>query len=597
MSRFNMQAKANLPDECTLPSRDALSSEQLRTSNRLQNFRPLLFVVLLGIAAIVPAFFRGVPYGPDLPAHLRNTLSFNQSIQSGDLYQSWLAESNGGYGDPSMRLYPPILHYVFAFTHWVTGDWYSAVLFAFAILSVAGGLGVYFWARSYCSPRLAVFAGACYVFAPFHVNELYQSALLGQYAGGAALAFAFGFTDRVCRRGRMRDMAGLALSLAILIYTHIPLTMMAAIALPIYSLMVVDREKFLSTISKLALSALIAVTAGALYWTTLVAESGWVKGDTVDPGTRYNYALNFLFRSFSPEDSRNWWINIVAIAMALLIWPAFALWRRSSSNTKPLLVLVSFSFLMATPLSWPIWKVIPKLGSIEFPWRWLAIMSIAGTVAVAAALPFWLEKAQTKLRPVALLAAGSVLIALVFAMSHPIRGAMFQSRPQFDAMVESLPGTAGFEDGLPIWSNEKPRPMSQVVEADARAITIDSWQGEHRAFKIASGEVGDVTEARLRTFYHPFWRATVDGQPLATSPAADGALLIALPPNAVSVNLDFNEPRYVKLSGIASIVGLLVIAALFVFSFPRVGALFKARGKSSRIAIPPSQSPSIVEGV
>ncbi len=595
-----MQAKANLPDECTLASRDTQSSEPLHAGTRSKSFRPLLFVVLLGIAAIIPAFFRGVPYGPDLPAHLRNTLSFNQSLQDGDLYQSWLAESNGGYGDPSMRLYPPALHYVFAFAHFLTGDWYSAVLFAFAILSVAGGLGVYFWARSYCDQRFAVFASACYVFAPFHVNELYQSALLGQYAGGAALAFAFAFTDRVCRQGRMRDMAGLALSLAILIYTHVPLTMMAAIALPIYSLVSLERGKFFGTISKLALSAFVAVMAGALYWTTLIVEYGWVKGDKVDPGTRYNYALHFLFKSFSSEDSRNWWINIVAAAMALLVWPAFALWRRSSSKTKPLLVLVAFSFLMATPLSWPVWKLVPKLGSIEFPWRWLSIMSIAGTVALAAALPFWLEKARTTLRPVALLATGSVLIALAFAVSHPIRGAIFQTRPEFEAMIESLPGSDGFEDGLPVWANEKTRSMTQVVEAGSRAVTINSWQSEHRAFKIASGdtnEAGDTSEARMRTFYHPFWRATVDGQPLSTRPASDGAMLVAIPSNAVSVNLDFSEPLYVKLSGIAGIVGLLVISALFILSFPRISALFKARNKSSRIAIPPAQSASIVEGV
>ena len=140
--------------------------------------------------------------------------------------------------------------------------------------------------------------------------------------------------------------------------------------------------------------------AGALYWTTLIAEHTWVKGDQVEPGERYNYALNFLFKSFSQDEPRNWWINIVALAMLALLWPTFIVLRSAASQEKKrslraLMLLLIFSFLMATPLSLPLWKIIPKLGSIEFPWRWLAVTSIVGAVALAASIPAWMEKART----------------------------------------------------------------------------------------------------------------------------------------------------------------------------------------------------------
>ncbi len=564
-----MQATTNLPDEYAFPAQESLhAQEQTHAAFRWQGFWPIALVVLIGIAALAPAIWRGIPYGPDLPAHFRNTLSFNQSLQQGDPYQSWLAETNGGYGDPSMRLYPPALHYLFALAHAITGNWYAAALLAFTLLSVAGSLGVYFFARSFCTPRMAVWASLFYAFAPFHANELYQSALLAQYAGGAALAFAFAFTERILRRGRMQDVAGLALSFAFLIYTHIPLTMLGALALAVYALARIERKDFWQTFLKLALSAVLALMAGALYWTTLIAEHTWVKGDQVEPGERYNYALNFLFKSFSQDEPRNWWINIVALAMLALLWPTFIVLRSAASQEKKrslraLMLLLIFSFLMATPLSLPLWKIIPKLGSIEFPWRWLAVTSIVGAVALAASIPAWMEKARTHLRPLALIVAGSILIALAFAVSHPMRGALFMARPQFDALLISLPGSKGFEDGLPVWAVEETRPMTSEVEAGERAVTVNSWASERRAFQVAAGE---ATEARVRTFYHPNWVAMSGDAVLQTRPDADGALLLTLPPVATSIELEFREPLRVRASAAASLIGLLFICALFVFS-------------------------------
>ncbi len=563
-----MQATTNLPDEYAFPAQESQRTERRHVSLSWQSCLPLAIVILIGVAALIPAFIRGIPYGPDLPAHFRNTLSFNASLHQGDLYQSWLAETNAGYGDPSMRLYPPAIHYLFALAHALAGNWYAAALLAFTLLSVAGSIGVYFFARSFCAPRIAVWASLFYAFAPFHANELYQSAMLAQYAGGAALAFSFGFTERVCRQGRWRDVAGLALSFAILIYTHIPLTMMGAIALTLYALVRIERKDFLKATGKLAVAAALGVMAGALYWTTLVTEYAWIKGDQVDPGARYNYALNFLFKSLSPDDPRNWFINLIALATIALVWPAFfALRAHSSSEDKrgrrTILILVIFSFLMATPVSLPLWKIIPKLGSIEFPWRWLAVTSIAGSVALAASIPYWMEKARTKMRPLALVVAGSILIALAFAVSHPMRGALFMSRPQFEAMLEKLPGSEGFEDGMPVWAREEVRRMSGNVEAGQRAVNVSSWESERRVFQV---EAGEATEARVRTFYHPHWTATSDGKVLQTRPAADGALLFSLPPAAISVELEFREPLRVQLSAAASLVGLLSICALFALS-------------------------------
>src|SRR5829696_1705507 len=73
---------------------------------------PVLCVAAVAVLALAPAMLRGVPSNIDLWNHYRLALPFYDSLSSGDLYPGWLAESSGGYGDPSFRFYPPGIYYL-----------------------------------------------------------------------------------------------------------------------------------------------------------------------------------------------------------------------------------------------------------------------------------------------------------------------------------------------------------------------------------------------------------------------------------------------------------------------------------------------------
>lgn len=61
---------------------------------------------------MLPIIIWGIPLGADLKNHYRFAVSFHDSIQAGNLYPGWLAETNNGYGDARFRLYPPGLYYL-----------------------------------------------------------------------------------------------------------------------------------------------------------------------------------------------------------------------------------------------------------------------------------------------------------------------------------------------------------------------------------------------------------------------------------------------------------------------------------------------------
>lgn len=527
----------------------------------------------------------GIPSNRDLSSHFRLALPFYDAIRSGDLYPGWLAESNSGYGDASFRFYPPGFHQLIGGFRLLSGNWYLATLLVFTLLSVVGSLGMYLWAREFLPSRYAMWAGVVYAIAPYHINQLYQAFLLPEFAGAAVFPFTFLFIERICRRGSIRDVAGLAISFAALVFTHLPLTVNAAIALPVYALVRMESGKRLSTLLHLALAGILGLVASACYWTTMVAEMKWIRADNINPEPSVNYRLNFLLSTFSPDNLNVWWMNILLLSSVALFWPAVAcFWssrrlatsessaRVSIRALKATVVLLALTLFMATPLSRPVWDLLPTLQATQFPWRWLVITSMAGSILLAAAIPYWEDAAKRGNRKLIMIAAGTMVISFAFSASHIVREAQFLKRPIFDKTLSELRGSQSSPQWWPIWVKETFRNMNSPVEAGGRDVVVTSWLPELRTFQLGPGE---AVEARVRTFYYPHWKAEANGQSLAVRPDLDGALLISVPANAVSINLKFQEPRRVWVARVACAIGWIVIGSLF-FLRNRSRSVFKA---------------------
>jgi uncharacterized membrane protein len=519
------------------------------------------FVVAVSVVAIVPALVFGIPSNRDLSNHFRFALPFYDAIAHGNFYPGWLAESNGGYGDPSFRFYPPALYYLLSLFRFVTGEWYVATLLTFALVAIAGGLGIYFWARTVLPSSQAIWAGLIYALAPYHLNQLYQATMLAEWAGSAVLPFVFAFLERICAQGRRRDVAGFAACYAVLVLTHLPLTVIGSMALVVYALMRVEAGRRMETWAKLAGAAALGLCASSIYWVTMVSEMRWIGINQIDHDASVDYRFNFLLSTFSPENMNVWWMNILLLMTLLLAAPIAFLLRRSVRGDRralrPVAVLTGAGLFMALPLSRPIWNLLSPLQQTQFPWRWLAIVSLGLSVLTAAAITRINDCARVQ--RLAILSAMS--IAVVFTLSHVVREAKLLPRHDFENTLAEVRGTPSVNYWFPVWASSTPKPMANEVEAAPRPIAVNSWLPEARRFSIAAG---DVTEARVKTFYYPHWTATSEGEVLKTRADKDGALLISLPERAVSVDLVFKEPARTRASAIASLAGFVFIGALAI---------------------------------
>jgi hypothetical protein len=270
-------------------------------------------------------------------------------------------------------------------------------------------------------------------------------------------------------------------------------------------------------------------------------------------------------------------MNILLFSSLAMFWPASAcFWSarhlatsESSAKTadglKAMTVVLVLTLFMATPLSRPIWNLLSVLQATQFPWRWLLITSLMGSVLLAAAIPYWEHTVKKGNRKLAIIAAGTFAISLAFSASHIVREAKWLTRPAFEETLSEIRGSQGSPQWWPVWVKEPIPFTAKPVEAGNRNVVVTSWLPEFRTFRLGPGEpgAGEMDQVRVRTFFYPHWKAESNGQSLAVRADSDGALLISVPINAASITLKFQEPPRVWVARVICIIGWILIGALF----------------------------------
>src|SRR5260370_16301922 len=103
---------------------------------------------------------------------------------------------------------------------------------------------------------------------------------------------------------------------------------------------------------------------------------------------------------------------------------------------------------MATPLSRPVWAIVPKLSEIQFPWRWLSVVSLMGALLVAASIPKWKEQFN-KLRPRDFAVGLAFVLSLIFIATQVIWDCDSIARSKFQPLPHPLLTAASFNTFFP----------------------------------------------------------------------------------------------------------------------------------------------------
>ena len=160
-----------------------------------------------------------------------------------------------------------------------------------------------------------------------------------------------------------------------------------------------------------------------------------------------------------------------------------------------------------------------------------------------------------------------ILVIALFDISQNILPSIPLQKSVFDDKIANMYNEEGCQCWWPIWAKSAAFEQPELALADTRKADVAAWNGASRDFAVAAGDAGDL---RIATFYHPYWTATVNGEPAAVTNDANGAIVVKLPAEASQVHLFFKEPRFLRVAAYLSLVVWIGFAIFLTWYYLRV---------------------------
>jgi 6-pyruvoyl-tetrahydropterin synthase related domain len=536
----------------------------------------LAILALLAGAVMSWSFFNGVTSGNDLPQHFQFADTIHKSLITNEFYPSLASNINEGYGDYAIRIYPSLTYYVLSICFIILGSWYYASLLTYFLVFFIGGIGVYLWAKQEFNANQALLAGGLYIFAPYHINEIYNNFLLAEFMASAVIPFCFLFLTRICQKGRLKDILGLAIFYALLILTHLPLTIIGSLIFGVYALMLLKKENIFQTLFKLTAAVFLGIGASSFYWIKVVTEQTWFNHSSKEYfQTIYDYKENFLFTpqniiNFQTDTSCLWLADLMLMAILLLSIPSiiflFKNRRNLSKFTMALSVIFVFSVFMTTPLSSFVWDNFGFLQKVQFPWRWLSIVSVSGSIFASFGILRASEIMNQSKNLLITFGLGFIFIFFAFTSFFIIKQAVFLPRENFETEIDNIGNLHSFDCWWTIWAKSGALAIKEKAVIEGRNIEIQNWESTRKVIKVSAGQPNLL---RIAVFYYPYWQANVNGINVHIFKTDDGAILIPLENEESNVELTFVEPFIVKFFITISFLSWIIIIGLFLINLSR----------------------------
>jgi len=243
-----------------------------------------------------------------------------------------------------------------------------------------------------------------------------------------------------------------------------------------------------------------------------------------------------------------------------------ARFSRQTGKLRAPFALLFCALLMCVVLSKPVWAAVPFLPEVQFPWRWLTIVSAAGAIVFAASAQAF-TKLLESVKDAANFVKGFAVFSLIcilgiyalmwseFSLNHIPAG-------DYENYVAEKSAALGGEWFWTAKTKEEAFAVKEKVVAGARRVEIQTWRAAERNFTVAEG---NPASARVATLFYPHWKASVNGTLTAPQISDDGVILVPVPSEKAQVKIWFEEPSKIVLAKYLSLFTWLAFACAGIF--------------------------------
>lgn len=529
----------------------------------------LAFVILL---AVVPLAWHGTSCGHDTDFHLQNWLEVNASWHQGVFYPHWAMSPNYQAGEPRFVFYPPL--------SWLLGGLLGTLLpwnwtpSAFTLIALFGaGFGFRAMAREWMPEENATIAACLYVANPYMLFAAYERGAMAELLAAAWLPLLVLYGLR-----QKRAVLPLAFSVAAVWLTNAPAAVMGSYMLAALVAIASLQAKSWRLIVRAAIAVPLGLGLASFWLIPAICEQRWVEINRAI-GPLMSVDSSFLFGSVDPSRfpaDENFGVNFHNhvlwkaswIAVSLLagtVIAAFLSRRRRSQLWTPLVAVASGILLLQFRWSTPLWRLIPKLQFLQFPWRWMAVLGLIFAAFAGLAV-------KGKSGPRRSLALGPLLLTLLACELAIMCSLLFwqpcdvEDNPRAQVVTFHSNGFGGADEytpqpadnsevqqGLPqvrllrtpdaeqASSSDNPGWTPALAQEIPESVRIESWKPNHMSAAVTVPQPG---YAVLRLMDYPAWQVTVNGANLRNRTRRDdGLMVVPVNPGTAQIDIRWNTTR------------------------------------------------------
>lgn len=502
----------------------------------------LLLCALTSVIIALPFFWLGSASGHDFEFHAASWMDVASQWNDGIFYPHWTKWTNHGFGEPRFIFYPPASWLLGAALSFLVSWNYVPV--AIIILSQTfAGLSAFALARRMVDDKYAIFAAVCYATNP---NALLMVYFRSDYAELLACAFfplvvlyGLELCDLLESRTRLKYRAIIffSLSLAAVWLSNAPAGVIVSYSAAALFLWAALSQRTWKPLVHGGAALALGLGIASFYLLPAAYEQKWVNiGQALSTGLLP--IENFLYTKVADAEHTSFNAIASTIALGLLVIATFAAATLKHQNSRianaasqkswtALIVLAGAAGLLMFRITFIFWQYLPKLQFVQFPWRFMSILSVCYACLVAGAMArrfAWLWLALV----IAFASATGIFLVrhtwwdpdnMTTLQEAVEQGDGFDGTDEYDPRGDdhlNLPLRAPLVEVLP------PEDAPSPAGLDAHVQT-PIWTTNRKEVRVNTPE---PVRLALRVLNYPAWRVEVNGKIVRPQSADDFAQMI-----------------------------------------------------------------------
>lgn len=524
-------------------------------------------VAAAAFAAEIPFFFFGTPSGHDVEFHLYSWLDVLAQWKQGVWLPRWASMAHFGYGEPRFIFYPP--------ASWLLGSllsvivpWKLASPTYIWIALVLAGSSMFVLARRWMTHREATFAAVLYAINPYHLVIVYWRSAFAELLASCLVPMLLLLVLRLAD-GERRVVISISLVLGAAWLTNAPAAVMIHYSLALLLILFAWQRRAWRILLDGAAAVAIGACLAAFYLLPAIYEQRWVNiAEAVSAGSRP--ADNFLFIRTSDADHDAFnrvisWIAVLEMVVTLTAAWAAKKWRESQrTEWNALLVWALACSVLMFPITAWLWKLLPKLEFMQFPWRWMLCLSMIFAIFVIAGLRRWWAR-------VAVCCVALLVLATAWVRIQP---PWWDNAADLKEMRDNISDAIGYEgtdEYTPVGAEpgaiDKSAWKVRVAGTAHAAIRVQQWKAETKEFTV---EMSAPDRVALKLFSYPAWKAEVNGRAVEITPLeSTGQMLVPVDTGMNRVEITFRRTWDRTLGEWISFVSCAALAGAIYFERKR----------------------------